>query len=139
MLVHYYDSSYLLSVLLDEPSSAQALVVWNQNKLRVSSLLLRFEVNVALRRKSAQLKRGFNESKREETHRFLEDVFYRDLDQKLEASIRDRYDSLSKCRSLDAIHIATALNIRETRKENLRVCSFDKAMIRLAQEFDFMI
>jgi len=36
---------------------------------------------------------------------------------------------------LDAIHIATALNIRESN--DVTICSFDNNMLKIAKEFGF--
>jgi predicted nucleic acid-binding protein len=45
---------------------------------------------------------------------------------------------LSKCKSLDAIHLATALNMSEKYGiSEICVCSFDKNMLKVAKELGF--
>jgi hypothetical protein len=48
--------------------------------------------------------------------------------------------ALAKCRTLDAIHIATALDIRKNNNdENINLYSFDMDMRTLALEFGFTL
>ncbi|MCL2282865.1 MAG: hypothetical protein FWC26_06065 [Fibromonadales bacterium] len=70
--------------------------------------------------------------------KFLSDVFYRDISEDFEHSVRSNYDILSKCKSLDAIHIATALDIgKKHSKSKICICSFDKNMLTIAKELGF--
>jgi hypothetical protein len=40
-MVSYFDSSVLLSILLDEEKQAQALSLWKNAQIKVSSILLK--------------------------------------------------------------------------------------------------
>jgi len=67
----------------------------------------------------------------------LDDVFYKSIEEPFGNSIA-KNKKLAGCKSLDAIHIATALYFRETaREQNIIFCSFDKNMLKIAKEFGF--
>jgi predicted nucleic acid-binding protein len=72
-----------------------------------------------------------------ELDEYLDEVNYRIIDEEIERSIYLKKE-LSKCRSLDAIHIATALIYRENNNnENIQLYSFDNAMHELATHYKF--
>jgi len=142
MTINYFDSSFLLTILMNEPLSEEALVIWQSNKTRVSSILLRFETNIVLRRNYRNRMNKVNSdwltSRLQDLNKFLNDIFYRDLTEDFENSIYNNYDFLSKCKSLDAIHLATALDISEKYGRNeICICSFDKNMLKVAKELGF--
>jgi len=142
MLISYFDSSLLLSILLNEARSEEALAIWQNNRVRVSSVLLKFEMNISLRRRIKQQQNIFSnerlKTRLQKLNKFLNDIFYKDITENFENSASKNYDILSKCKSLDAIHIATALDISEKYGRNeIRICSFDKNMLKIAKEFGF--
>jgi len=142
MLISYFDSSLLLSILLNETRSEEALAIWRNNSVRISSILLKFEMNISLRRRIKQQKNISGDerlkTRLQNLNNFLSDIFCVDVTEALENSIYSNYDILSKCKSLDAMHIATALDIGEKYgRSEIRICSFDKNMLRVAKEFGF--
>ncbi|MDR2555903.1 MAG: PIN domain-containing protein [Fibromonadaceae bacterium] len=142
MLISYFDSSLLLSILLNEARSEEALAIWQNNKVRISSILLKFEMNISLRRRIKQQKSIFSDERLkirlQDLNKFLNDIFYIDITENLESSASRNYDILSKCKSLDAIHIATALDISDKYGiSEICICSFDKNMLKIAKELGF--
>jgi len=88
MIISYFDSSLLLSILFNESHAEEAL----------------------------------------------------DVDGNLENSISKYYEALSECKSLDAIHLASALKISEKYNRNqICICSFDNNMRNLAQKLGFKV
>jgi hypothetical protein len=72
--------------------------------------------------------------------KYLDDVFCIDINEKFENSICFDYDVLSKCKSLDAIHLATALDIsKKYGRSEVCICSFDRNMLKVAKELGFEI
>jgi len=68
----------------------------------------------------------------------LNDIFYKDITENFENSASKSYDILYKCKSLDAIHIATALDISEKySRSEICICSFDKNMLKVAKKLGF--
>ncbi|MCL2260270.1 MAG: PIN domain-containing protein [Fibromonadales bacterium] len=142
-MINYFDSSILLTILMNEPRTEEALAIWRNNNVRVSSILLRFETNIVLRRNYRDIANKVNSewlaTRLQDLNKFLNDVFYRDINEFFEYSVHSNYDMLSKCKSLDAIHIATVLDISKKHGKNeIQVCSFDKNMLAVAKELGFV-
>jgi hypothetical protein len=69
----------------------------------------------------------------------LAEAFYYPIDEAFANSIGKR-SALAGCKSLDAIHIATALAIRDKRSDkDVRIKTYDKMMVRTAQDFGFAV
>jgi len=141
-MISCFDSSLLLSILLNEPRAGEASVIWKSNDVRVSSILLKLETNIVLRRRYKQLKNEVSndwlKEKLFELNSFFKEFFFADINDNFENSASKYYDTLSKCKSLDAIHIATVLDISEKYdKSEICVCSFDNNMLALAKQLGF--
>jgi predicted nucleic acid-binding protein len=67
---------------------------------------------------------------------YLSEVNYRIIGTTIEREIYLKKE-LSKCRSLDAIHIATALKFREMNNVEVVLYTFDKTMHELAEHYRF--
>jgi len=138
-MLQYLDSSFFLSMILGDANTTQAREIWIQAGHRFSSLLLKVETLTVVRRvfarHQATLPENWRETKEGELRNLWESVHFRNLDQDI-FNILDTHASLSKCRSLDAIHLATALELSQLGgpEDTLVVCSYDKNMIRLARE-----
>ncbi len=144
MLISYFDSSFLLAILFNESHAEEALEVWENSPIKVSSILLKFETNISIRRKHRLRKDkhgdAWLDTKLTGLNKYIEKVFFTEIDENLENSVSEYYEDLSKCKSLDAIHLAAALKIskRHDRKD-IRICSFDENMCGSAQHFGFGI
>jgi hypothetical protein len=67
----------------------------------------------------------------------LDDVFYKAIEEPFGNSIA-KNKLITGCKSLDAIHIATALFFKQnSRNETIHVCSFDKNMLAVAKQLGF--
>jgi predicted nucleic acid-binding protein len=138
-MLQYLDSSFLLSLILGDANTPQARETWIQAGHRFSSLLLKIETLTVVRRvyavHHATLPEKWLAMKEGALRSLWESVHFRNLDQEI-FSILETHRSLSKCRSLDAIHLATALELSPLGGpvDTLVVCSYDKKMIRLARE-----
>jgi len=137
----YFDSSLLLAILFDEKRFDDAWNVWNSSEARVSSILLKIETNISLQRYYKTNAHYFDDAwlnkKEKILNDLLNDVFYKPIEEPFGNSIA-KNKRLAGCRSLDAIHLATALYFRESaREQNIILCSFDKNMLRVAKEFGF--
>ena len=140
MIFSYFDTSVLLAILLDEDKKEEAYKYW-QNSIKVSSLLLKIETVIGLRRiyetNKHRLEANWLNKKMIILNEYLNEVSYMIVDSNIEQEIQLRKD-LSKCRSLDAIHIATALRFKKiTNSKEMYYYSFDKAMQKLAKFYSF--
>jgi predicted nucleic acid-binding protein len=137
----YFDSSLLLAILLDEKRQDEAKNIWNSNPIRISSVLLKAETNISLlrfyRQNGHKLGEDWLNEKKTLRKKLLNEVFFNDITEEFVDGM-EQNDDLSKCKSLDAIHLATALNARKNPdNEDIRICSFDKNMIAVAKQLGF--
>jgi predicted nucleic acid-binding protein len=139
----YFDSSVVLAILLDESRKWEAYEYWQNSQIRVSSILLRIETNVSLRRIYEHNKKALNEKwllgKTQILDEYLNEINYLIIGTKIEREIYLRKE-LSKCRTLDAIHIATAIKFREINNDgDVWIYTFDKTMHELAEHYKFKL
>jgi predicted nucleic acid-binding protein len=142
-MISYFDSSLLLSILFDEKLQSEAVSLWKTSPDKVSSILLRIETIVSLRRFYENNKYKLDPSwlavKTSVLNAFLDEVTFLNIDRTIDAVVCDNAN-LAKCRTLDAIHIATAIDIRKNNNgENINLYSFDTDMRALAMEFGFIL
>lgn len=142
-MLYYFDSSILLAILLDEKRKDMALALWNEASIRVSSILLKLETITVLRRTFEHNKAKFESSwitrKINELNEYLKEVNIRIIDEDIENIIVLRKE-IAKCKTLDAIHVATALEFSSLiPTSEFYLYTFDKNMSDLAKSFNFKI
>jgi predicted nucleic acid-binding protein len=140
MILSYFDSSILLAILLDEERQEEAYSYW-RNSIRVSSILLKIETIIGIRRTHEiykhKLENDWLNKKTKIMDEYLNEVNYKVLNNKIEREIYLRKE-LAQRRSLDAIHIATALQFREINNNGeIYLYTFDKTMHSLAKRYKF--
>lgn len=135
----YFDSSLVLSILLNESISLEAAKIWSENRLRISSVLLEAECYIGLRRQNTK-KNNTSKTSIEKNLLFiadrLETVTLTAFDSKILPIIRAE-KLLAACRSLDAIHIATAIYLRDNTGEEIKIASFDSRLRETAIKLNF--
>jgi predicted nucleic acid-binding protein len=130
----------VLAILLEEKRKKEAFEYWQNSSMRVSSILLRIETIVSLRRTyeyyQKKLDHAWLTEKTKILDEYLSEVNYRIIGTTIEREIYLKKE-LSKCRSLDAIHVATALKFREMNNVDVVLYTFDKTMHELAEHYRF--
>ena len=132
----YFDSNILISVLKNDLHAEEAARLWEAHKDRVSSILLEIECRIVLRRfanEFGKLPSGWLSSKEEWLQQTLETIALRTIDDSIAEVIR-REPLLARCRSLDAIHLATALHFRKTSDEPFYFFTFDSRVAEMAKQ-----
>jgi predicted nucleic acid-binding protein len=130
-LASYIDTSFLLAIAQGEASIRDHLSLWENDHQRFSSRLLWAECIVSLRRSNA------HPVQREVAQRLLNGVTAVELG----ATTIDRLDHeprLAHCRTLDALHIATALELAD-HTDGLVIVSLDRRMREVASMFSLRI
>ena len=122
MTMLYLDSSALVKLVVAEPESAALLNLLRTSPIRVSSTLSLAEVPRALRRA------GFSSGARRRARNVLARVNLVDVDRRV-LSGAAALDP-AELGTLDAIHLATALSIRE---DLLAVVTYDRRLTAAAQ------
>ena len=112
---------------------------------RVSSQLVRIESVIAIRRAGMILSnKGVKEAESWMSEKFARLTPYLDcitckrIDDSIEEAIKDS-DVLSQCRTLDAIHMGTAVSYQSYLPEPLGICSLDNRMSKVPRELGFRI
>jgi hypothetical protein len=141
-VVGYYDSSVVLSGILQQSPPATLKPTWDSATIRVSSSLLRIECLVGVRRAGSVAGHGPDSAwvieRIAALDEYLEEVSCKHVDDDIEAIVR-RTRALSECRALDAIHIATALYLGPYYDEPLTVVTLDRRMRALAQRLGLRV
>jgi predicted nucleic acid-binding protein len=140
-MANYFDSSLLLTILLDEAKQKEAYNIWLSDEDRLSSVLLRIETDISIKRYYKQnkhiLSSNWLASKEIQLNKFLNEIHYKPIDENF-AYYMAKNDIFAGCRSLDAIHIATAVHFKYNgRGEKIHFCSFDRNMLKVAKELGF--
>lgn len=137
-MVAYFDSSILLSILLGDDHAAQGHELWTQESDRVSSILLEAECHTVLRG-TATRKRSANERRvvLEQLATALDEVTLKPVDEDIVSLIRAT-PKLAECRTLDAVHVATALYFRAAADQALPLRTFDQRMAKVAARVGFL-
>ena len=128
------DASALLSIYLNEQESERAGDVINTKEAVVSSWLLLPEVVVTLRRELGRTAKG-RAALDDALMRFDEDLGDLELTDDV-AAISDRIRNeprLALCRTLDAIHVASALWFQESTGVGVRVATLDRRLAEVAE------
>jgi len=133
-MLYYFDSSILLAILLDEKRKEEALEFWNEAKLETVTVLRRtYEHN------KNKLEPSWITKKINELNEYLQEVNFRIIDEDIEKIIFLRKE-IAKCKTLDAIHVATALDFSKLiPSSDFYLYTFDKNMADLAKLLKFKI
>lgn len=134
MTLAYLDSSVLLSLIFADASSEQAKVLFKTYRW-VSSRLLIFECTNVLIRESLNQKNGDILLKK--SLKFLEKLTSQINIIPIGSEVLNKILSdkrISKGRTLDAIHLASALYVQDNCEDRLRIASFDKRLLDLSRE-----
>lgn len=137
----YFDSNILLSILKNDTQAEQAAKLWEGHKVRVSSILLEIECLITLRRFEKQFGRKLPGdwllSKEGSLLKAIESVTLRGIDSAIFDIIRHE-PMLAQCRSLDTIHLATALYFQRNSEEPFYFFTFDLTVAEMARRFKFL-
>jgi predicted nucleic acid-binding protein len=130
----YFDSSVLISLLVGDRHAKRARELWHGEIERVSSILLDLECTTVLRR-LPDARRADEEKAHERFSLALQEVTLKPVDDDIAGAVRATAE-LSGCRTLDAVHLATAIYFRAADPD-LRVCTFDARMAEIAVRLGF--
>ena len=111
-MIAYIDSSLFLKLLFDEPGTSQAQMLWDSDPVLISSRLLRIEARATLAR--GKLDGRFTQQKAKVVTKTFDDLWARltvvEISEQVAESACEIAES-SRLRSLDAIHLASAMAV----------------------------
>ncbi len=135
----YFDSSVLLSVLLQQPRAGQGAALWQRHRRRVSSVLMEAESRTVLRRAA---RAGVLTSSLREAEQDLDSALRQIAMHAVDRAVLDalaRLPELGACRTLDALHLATAATLRDHIGHHLLIVTFDLEMAEVARNLGFAV
>ncbi len=139
-MILYIDSSFLLAILLEESNRLEHVLTWKSSTHRLGSILLEAECIVTLRRSYRNSYRHqpshWLQAKETQMKELLDEVSLKIIDRTIIEHIRNRPE-LSECRTLDALHLSTALEFGTNSSESITICSLDKSMRTLSKKIGF--
>jgi predicted nucleic acid-binding protein len=142
MTVRYFDSSAVVSGVLEEKDHPAVGELWNSADERLSSSLLRIECIIALRRAAIQHGIAADDTwvreRLDVMAQFLDGMNFKAIDGSIEEVIK-LTPALADCGTLDAIHIATALHVRTFIDGPFEIVTLDKRMKQLAKKVGFQV
>lgn len=142
-MICYVDSSILLAILFAEAGSERLRELWAAADHRISSILLAVESLVVLRRAHAAAAGRLGASWLRERERarsmLLQEVHLLRVDDGT-MDLLALHRELSGTRALDAVHLATAVELRdEGFGSDIAVATLDESMRRMARKLKFRV
>lgn len=140
MPVAYFDSSAVLAFILGQTEGKRMLDIWAGQDSRCSSILMKAECLINLRRHSLRLPKGASRNWMQERASLLgsalEEIHLKEIDVRV-LSVLEREAGLAECRTLDALHLATAMLMREHAGEGFKLVTLDDRMRKTAAGLKF--
>lgn len=126
----YFDTSVLISILSNDANAPVAADLWDRFEERVSSILLEAECFIVMQRLAKITPKGAVPP--QIVRQYLGSIFIKDVDQSI-LKILHENPQLTGSRSLDALHMATALYFAAQSDSPLTFITMDKKMAQTAK------
>ena len=138
----YIDSSLILSILFEETSEKLSAELWKKRKNKFTSSLTQAEIynNLYRAHKKIHSKHRdlwFNDRK-EIAKILLSEIDQKKLDDSIFEIIKSN-EILNDCKTLDSLHLATALSFKFNIDESVEILSYDRNMNNVARKLGFSI
>jgi len=138
----YYDTSFLLAGLLPAPDASRLVPWWTEETVRLGSVLLEAECVTVIRRTATAQQpadsASFLSSRMDWLNQQMALLSCNDVNNEVLQRLRSE-PRLSNCRTLDALHLATALLFQDQVDEPLTICTLDNRMRTTAQSLGFTV
>ncbi|EMY76027.1 PIN domain protein [Leptospira weilii serovar Ranarum str. ICFT] len=137
-MVQYIETSVILSLVFEDNFYDKAAFIWNKPAEKTSSILTSIEGLIVLRRyfknQRKSLPSNWISKQEKKLKELLSECNLVRVDERIESIITIKKD-ISDCRSLDGIHVATAIYLKEIfRLPNFIFNSFDNRVIKVAEK-----
>jgi predicted nucleic acid-binding protein len=137
-MIQYFETSIILSLILEDEFHEKASKIWNQKNDVVCSILTAIEATIVLRRfyksNKSKLTSNWLSKNEKRLNEILSECSVVKIDDSI-LSIVELKKEISDCRSLDAIHIATAIFLKDKFNDsNLQFYSFDNRVKEVAKK-----
>ncbi|MCW7471815.1 PIN domain-containing protein [Leptospira kanakyensis] len=138
----YIDTSFLLNIVYSEKGFEKNLEILNKSNNLFSSILIEIESYRSLNFTFNQNKKYLDNNWYQDTHNFIEklisNINLKNLDSEIKNEFK-KHKNISELKSLDAIHLSTALYVKKLISEDLVFCSLDEKLIEVALKNNFKV
>lgn len=138
----YIDTSFFLSIVFEDTNYKQSYETWMKDEYRFSSKLIEVESFI-------NIHKVYRENRKVLNKRWLDESLTRQRElltginlKRIGSEIYDKIQKTEKLtflKSLDSIHLSTALLIADSLKKKLTICAYDRNIRKIASDFDFYL
>lgn len=138
-MVHYIETSIILSLLLEDEFYDEATKIWNAKSEKVTSILTGIESIIVIRRfykaNSKSLTSKWVSTQEKRIKEMLSECNLLSIGEDIQKIIELKKE-IADCRSLDAIHVASAIYFKDqVGVSRISFHSFDKRVMAVALKF----
>lgn len=138
-MIYYIETSIILSIILGDPFNDKAVNIWNSPSEKVSSILTLIEATIVLRRFFKNNKKNLSSQWLSKHEKLLKELLSECSLMKIDENIQSVIElkkEIADCRSLDGIHVATAIYLKDVmHSSNFAFYSFDNRVNEVAGKF----
>ncbi|MCG6146544.1 PIN domain-containing protein [Leptospira bandrabouensis] len=138
-MIYYIETSIILSIILGDHFNEKAVKIWNAPSEKVSSILTIIEATIVLRRFFKNNKKNLSAQWLSKHEKLLKELLSECSLMKIDENIQSIIElkkEIADCRSLDGIHVATAIFLKDVmHSTNFAFHSFDNRVNEVAAKF----
>ena len=141
METRYFDSSVLLSMLFSDGHAARALDLWSYECHRVTSRLALLECTTVVHRYVEKLPLNLRSKERRQAFAWLDQISQHLIIHEIDRTVTEvvaEEEMFGKCRTLDAIHLATA-KLFQQHSTTFSLATFDQRMEAIGVQMGFQV
>jgi len=139
-MIGYIDSSFILSILFEDENYEKSIMEWNSLKYFFSSILISIETKINLFKIYSYNK--FDEhwflKKSSVLDEMLSSINQKHVDDEIVKVIQNN-DVLKEIKTLDSIHLATAIIFNKYSNKTIKLFTYDNQMIQKAKKLNLKI
>ncbi|MDF3822649.1 PIN domain-containing protein [Leptospira sp. 96542] len=138
----YIDTSFLLNIVYSEFGFEKNLEKLNKSNNLFSSILIEIEAYRSLNYTFSRNRKNLDNIWYQDTHNFIEKLISNINLKNLDSEIKNEFKkqkNISELKSLDAIHLSTAIYVKKLISEDLIFCTLDEKLKEAALKNNFKV
>ncbi|XDD53090.1 PIN domain-containing protein [Leptospira sp. WS4.C2] len=138
----YIDTSFLLNIVYSEIGFEKNLEKLNKSNNLFSSILIEIEAYRSLNYTFSRNRKNLDNIWYQDTHNFIEQLISNINLKNLDSEIKNEFKkqkNISELKSLDAIHLSTAIYVKKLISEDLIFCTLDEKLKEVALKNNFKV
>ncbi|AVQ13124.1 PIN domain protein [Leptospira santarosai] len=136
----YIDTSFFLSIVFEDTNYEQSYESWMKGEYKFSSNLIEIESFINIHKVYRENRKVLNKRWLDESltrqKNLLSEINLKRMDPEVYEKIQ-KTEKLTFLKSLDSIHLSTALLIADSLKKRLTICAYDRNIRKISSDFNF--